>query len=221
VTRAEAGEPDRRDAILDAAMKEFAEQGFAGARTKAIARKADVNIALMYYHYQSKEKLYAAVLERVFVEWARRLSQALQDHATATEKLVAYVEAYFDFVAEAPERPRLVQQEMMQLGCSEMERLNRLAKTHVRPTYRALLDVLRQGHRSGEFREVSPDFAHSIGAIIVTYFTSSTFVEAVTGHNPLTPHRIAQRRKSVLDTILASVLDRGAGRIRTRKEKHA
>ena len=61
------GQPEEsRAAILQAAAKEFAEHGIAGARTDAIAREARVNKALLYYYFKDKETLYGAVLDDAF-----------------------------------------------------------------------------------------------------------------------------------------------------------
>ena len=61
------GRPEQsRAAILQAAIREFAREGVAGARTDAIARAAKVNKALLYYYFKDKEALYGAVLDQVF-----------------------------------------------------------------------------------------------------------------------------------------------------------
>jgi AcrR family transcriptional regulator len=50
-----------RQALLDAALDEFAEHGYAGARVADIARRAGVNKQLINYYFGSKEGLYLAV----------------------------------------------------------------------------------------------------------------------------------------------------------------
>lgn len=50
--------------ILEAATKEFSQYGQAGARIDRIARRAGVNKAMIYYHFQSKEQLYQTILEQ-------------------------------------------------------------------------------------------------------------------------------------------------------------
>jgi AcrR family transcriptional regulator len=208
-----------RSAILNAATNEFARMGLAGARIQSIAQEAGVNVALLYYYFETKENLYAAVLDQVFSNWAQRVSPALEGEGSPREKVMAYVEAYFDFIAESPHRPRLVQQEMMQLGSRGFGDLQVMARKHVRPVHRELLELLRKGYKEGEFRKVTPDFVYSISGIIVGYFTSSTFIHAVSGRNPLTPAHIAQRRQSVLDTVAAALLQPDAGRNCKRKEE--
>ena len=190
-----------RSAILEAATYEFARMGFAGARIQSIVVAAGVNIALLYYYFGTKEKLYAAVLEQVFAQWAQRVEAALDANGSPRQKVTAYMEAYFDFVAEAPYRPRLVQQEMTQVGRGSVRRLNALATRYARPVHQKVLQLLRQGYQEGEFRRVAPDFVYSMSAVIVSYFTSSSFIQVVSGRDPLTAARIAQRRKSVVDMI--------------------
>lgn len=51
-------------AILDAAEAVFAENGFEGATTRAIAEKAEINSALIHYYFRNKEKLFKAVVAR-------------------------------------------------------------------------------------------------------------------------------------------------------------
>ena len=58
-------DPERtRERILGAAVVEFGEHGFAGARISAIARRAGVNEQLISYYFDSKEGLYGALQQR-------------------------------------------------------------------------------------------------------------------------------------------------------------
>ena len=56
---------ETRTRILDAALGEFSALGLAGARMDQIAAAAGVNKALLYYHFDSKEKLYIAAVEMI------------------------------------------------------------------------------------------------------------------------------------------------------------
>jgi AcrR family transcriptional regulator len=58
-------DPERtRERILDAAVVEFGEHGFAGARISAIASRAGVNEQLISYYFDSKEGLYRTLQDR-------------------------------------------------------------------------------------------------------------------------------------------------------------
>jgi TetR/AcrR family transcriptional regulator len=54
---------DRRPDILKAAMQLFARKGFRGTTTKDLAAQAEVNEAIIFRHFSTKEDLYRAILE--------------------------------------------------------------------------------------------------------------------------------------------------------------
>ena len=58
-----------RNRILDVAMREFAENGFAGARVDRIAQRAGVNKQLLYYYFDDKKGLYDAAIVHVEDEY--------------------------------------------------------------------------------------------------------------------------------------------------------
>src|SRR5512138_1152449 len=147
------GNPEAtRDAILKAALHEFAAEGIAGARTDAIARAAGVNKALLYYYFQDKETLYGAALDHVFGGLVERVRIPLEAPMPPRQKLLAYVGAHFDYVASSADYPRVVMREMMRAGRHASPHLKRVAKTYFRPIQAQLLQLFREGIASGEFR---------------------------------------------------------------------
>jgi AcrR family transcriptional regulator len=54
---------DRREQIIDAAMRVFAQKGFVRATNRDIAREAGITTGLIYYYFKSKEDLLRAALE--------------------------------------------------------------------------------------------------------------------------------------------------------------
>src|SRR6266700_7941368 len=110
------GQPEEsRAAILQAAAQEFAEHGIAGARTDAIAREARVNKALLYYYFKDKETLYGAVLDNAFAGLKITVFEVLDGDLPPRKKILAYVGAYFDFIAANQFYPRLMHADMMRV----------------------------------------------------------------------------------------------------------
>lgn len=74
--------PPTRDAdatkrkIFDAARKEFAAKGIAGARVEAIARRAGTNKRMLYYYFTSKAGLFREILRNKLAESTDRLRAA-------------------------------------------------------------------------------------------------------------------------------------------------
>jgi len=55
---------DTKTKILDAALELFSEKGFKATTTKSIAEKAEVNEVTLFRYFESKEKLFLAVIDR-------------------------------------------------------------------------------------------------------------------------------------------------------------
>ncbi len=201
------GQPEEsRAAILHAAAKEFAEHGIAGARTDAIARAARVNKALIYYYFTDKETLYGAVLDNAFSGMKTKVFNVLDSELPPREKIIAYVGAYFDFIASNQIYPKLMQREMMRAREGHSEHIDRLVKTYFQPIYRRVGELLHKGIDQGEFRPVDPvHFVPSMVAMIIFYFSSAPVMQRIVRFNPLTPERIAERRAAVLDFISAAL----------------
>ena len=202
-----------RDAILRAALAEFAQEGLAGARMDAIAASARVNKALLYYYFRDKESLYGAVLDRFFIRLTERVMTELDGTAPLGERLLRYTCAHFDCVAESPHYARLFQGEVMSAGRGGAPHLNRIAERYIRPIAMRVSELLQQGTASGEFRQVDPlQFAPSIAAINVHYFVIAPVARVLFDRDPYAPAAIRQRRAAVLDFVAAALFaDREAG----------
>jgi AcrR family transcriptional regulator len=90
--RAPAGSDRKRDAdrskerILDAALVEFGEHGYAGARIGAIARRAGVNQQLISYYFDGKEGLHRALTDR----WRAMSARLSPPDAPLSEVVAAF-----------------------------------------------------------------------------------------------------------------------------------
>lgn len=82
-----------RAKIVAAAVAEFAEKGFAGARVEAIGRRAGVNKQLLYHYFGGKEELFRAVLDRQVEQNTRRQGSVPADPTR-------FPEYYFDLLRE-------------------------------------------------------------------------------------------------------------------------
>jgi AcrR family transcriptional regulator len=147
--RSQVGEETRRD-IIDAAMKEFAEKGLIGARVDDIAARTRTTKPMIYYHFGSKEKLYATVMEEAY-GGVRRQEQGLHlDDLPPESAMQRLVEVTFDHHAAHPEHVRLVCVENMErarhiTGRPSMVQRNAIAIETVRT-------LLERGERDGVFR---------------------------------------------------------------------
>jgi AcrR family transcriptional regulator len=90
-----------RERILEAATTEFAAHGVAGARVDRIAQAAECNKNLIYIYFESKEALFAAVLQK-------HLGSVYEKVAFTSDDLPAYAGHVFDFAMTHPDLMRLM-----------------------------------------------------------------------------------------------------------------
>jgi TetR/AcrR family transcriptional regulator len=200
---------ESRAAILNAAVREFAQEGLSGARTDAIAKAARVNKALLYYYFEDKEALYRAVLDQVFSGLLQSVLPVFARDLTPGEKILTYLGAHFDYIAGHPLYPRVVQGEMLRANRGNVSEVQRLKKQYFLPLFTEVDKTLKEGIATGEFRAVhTQHFMQSMGAVVVMYFNSVTVMKLMTGFDPLDPERIAERRAFVLDFISAALFKR-------------
>jgi TetR/AcrR family transcriptional regulator len=194
----QARSAETRAAILAAAADAFAESGLAGARTDAIAAAAGVNKAMLYYYFQSKDRLYEAVVENHFAEFNRRALQVLAAPGPARSVLLHYVNLFFDFIMERHRYARIYQQLMMTGG----RPLERLVRRYFLPRSAALDRVLERGVRTGEFRRADRRHtAISIVALIVFYFSASQVLQFLGQPDAYDRVNLKARKREVLDFI--------------------
>lgn len=195
-----------RAAILNAAVREFANEGIAGARTDAIAAAAKVNKALLYYYFKDKEALYGAVLDRVFGGLKRNIHQVFSSDLPPPQRILAYAGAHFDYIAGNPLYPKIVQAEMMRAGRGKTAHFERIVRQYFRPIFTSVAETLRQGMERGEFRAVDPmNFIPSMIAVIVFHFNAAPVMRLMIGGNPMSAKSLASRRAAVLDFIAAAL----------------
>ncbi len=96
--------PHKRDAvrskksILDAALIEFSQYGYAGARIDRIARRAGISKPMLYEYFGDKDALYAAALRRAYIQirvGESKLNLGEMDPESAIRALVFFTLRHF------------------------------------------------------------------------------------------------------------------------------
>jgi AcrR family transcriptional regulator len=96
---------------LDAALRVFAELGYAGASVRVLAEAAGVNVATVHYHFGDKAGLYQTVVLRLHADLESALPQV--GLALQRQGLEAVVLAALDFCAAHRDHVRLLQRHLL------------------------------------------------------------------------------------------------------------
>src|SRR5690242_11336930 len=93
-----AGEPSVRTRLLDAAEELFYERGVAATGVDAVLRRAHVAPATLYAHFDGKDGLVAAYLQRRHERWRATWEAALERAGTdAVARLLSVLDAVLEF----------------------------------------------------------------------------------------------------------------------------
>lgn len=103
---------DTRAAVLAAARKLFAQRGFDGTSTRAIATAAGANLGAIPYHFGTKDALYEAVLATVAEPLVARVRAADAGAPSPLDAIEAIVRAFAGYLADYPEVPALMVREL-------------------------------------------------------------------------------------------------------------
>src|SRR2546426_1642747 len=96
-----------QERILQAAFKEFAGKGFAGARVDGIARRAGINKRMLYHYFGDKEALFREVLRR-------KMAQRLAWGAATPDDPAESLPYWFDLACKDMDWIRLLEWEALQ-----------------------------------------------------------------------------------------------------------
>lgn len=166
-------DPERTSAsILAAAVTEFTEKGYAGARIDSIAEKSGANKRMIYHYFGDKDGLYLAVLESAYIgirSSETELQLANLEPVEAIEKLVAFTWNYF---IEHPEFLSILATENLHRA-KFLKKSKKVLQLHS-PQVSMISDVLKRGAESGVFRRgVDPIYVYiSIASLGIFYLSN-------------------------------------------------
>lgn len=161
---------DSRLKLIEAATILFAQKGLAGVSIREIAKQAGVNSALISYHFEGKEGLYAAVLEHQLFFMSEIVKRISNDHLSPSEQIKEYANAVLGLHQRSPMLVRFIYSELFNPSpCFEMMKQKFFAKL-----FQALKGTITEGIAKGQFRaDLNPEKAViSLVGIMNFYFIS-------------------------------------------------
>ena len=139
----------RADAIVDAAANVFAERGYHGTSTQAIADVLGLRQASLYYYFPSKEAALELVCERGVDGFVETAEAILAGAGTPLEKLTALIAAHLAPNASKRDYVKVFINERRYLPDASRRRIGRKS----RRIERCFEEVIRAGIADGSMRE--------------------------------------------------------------------
>jgi AcrR family transcriptional regulator len=139
---------ETREAIVQSALRLFAKRGVSGTSIDQIAREAGITKGAVYWHFDSKDTLFEAIMERIRERWQESVQAPLAGKATAEARLEALFEGYAELFTATPEICLFMQRVLLEGDRTFSPRVARIFTQ----TARLMAKVLEEGKTRAEFR---------------------------------------------------------------------
>lgn len=190
-----------RDQIVATAITAFSSLGFEGATTRLIAEQAGVNQGLITHHFNNKEELWKAAVDRLFANLQGDLEPRMEawqdaDRPTRVRMLIRY---FVRYASAHPEQLRF----MMQEGLNSGPRMQWLVKNHLSDMYSDFQAMLHDAR--AENMLIDGDDVHIFYAFVgaaSTIFALASECEHLTGVDPVTEQSVEAHTRLIEAMLL-------------------
>jgi AcrR family transcriptional regulator len=138
---------ERRQALIDTAIRVFSEGSYRGTTTAEIARAAGISEPILYRHFASKRELYLAALDHV---WGKMRTSWDETLATTPDVRAAIEAMGRGHVTVRDCKFQLAELWVQALGeASEDVELRKHLRRHMREVHDFLASLIRRGQEEG------------------------------------------------------------------------
>jgi len=189
----------KRAQIIEAAISEFCERGYASTRMSDVAKRARVSYGLIYHYFGSKEVLFDSVVETWWDSVYRMLETERDETKPVQLKLENMVEYMMGMYETKPE--------IVSIFITEVSRSSNYHAVHgvvnIEKAFSLVQDIMKQGQLSGL---LNPAISARYLSYIFVGAIESMLTVLVMGNEPLN----AARRERIATAIIKIFLDGAA-----------
>eukprot|EP01136_Pigoraptor_vietnamica_P035992 Opistho-1_new@101957 len=157
---------DKQLEILQVAEQLFAEDGFDGTSVRDIAKKANINIAMISYYFGSKEKLLESLIINRISDMRLQLESLYNENISPTAKVEKLIELYISRINKNRCMYQIIHFEFSTKKRElKFEKFSEMKKENLK----ALEKIIKEGQDSGEFQK-DINVALLSPTILGTYF---------------------------------------------------
>src|SRR5216117_2842224 len=145
-------DPDKPQAIIDAAIRVFARNGYYNSRVSDIAREAGIASGTIYLYFKTKDDILVRLFREKMAEWVALVRKEVAAEGDPLAKIRKIVALHFRKIEESPDLAEVVQVELRQ-----GHKFFRGASAHEVSAYFELIgSILEEGQVAGAIRRDLP-----------------------------------------------------------------
>jgi len=200
-------EPEKRRAILHAALKVFAERGYHGCRIADVASQAGVAYGLVYHYFRNKDELLESVFDeqwRIFIGAIRAIADG---PGSAVEQIASVIRFALDVFRTAPAAVRVLILEVPR--SPDVVRAGSTRQTF-ETAMRLVAEMVERGQREGVLRtDLEPLVAAASVLGVLDMNLAGMLTGLLTAPQP-SEEDLEKMKRQVVAAALGSVLPPGA-----------
>ncbi|MDR5826317.1 CerR family C-terminal domain-containing protein [Caballeronia sp. LP006] len=168
-----AHEPDKRERILVAAEKLFAQEGYHGVSMRDIAKSAEVGLPIIVYHFETKLNLYRSIFEFRREIMEERLNDLGKiDDFDSEDAVERIVRAFIAPIVRSHATPEGIYhaQLVVREASDPQEATRGIIEEYFDPLARAFIDALRKAIPTASHEYLCWAYLFSVGALVMSDF---------------------------------------------------
>ena len=184
-----------RTRLLQAALVEIAQKGFAEANINHISETAGFSKGTIYNYFPSKQALMLALIDEAGAAHVRYITQRLQAVMDPAKRLVCFFESGFQFIEEFPAQAQFLITTLYSPGVEMQKAMFRAYQ----PMFRLVAqEILAPGVEQGLFRPM--DVQVTTNLLMMLYLGSGSHVDEH-GKVFMDPHQVADFARRALQHV--------------------
>lgn len=209
---------DTREKIMAAAIRLFASKGRYGTKMEEVGAQADVNKAMVYYYYSSKENLYFEVLKTILREQQEHahgnfsvVQEPLPDYIELIKKVIRIMYTRFQ---KDPDGSKIMLDAMINMPDMMFNAIQTVSKEQDntrKSDQMKLYDMITEGIASGTFRNIDPGhtFISIIGLATIYHLVGKPIAQNFLNLKIEDEQAfLREREDAILDLVLYGIVGR-------------
>ena len=148
----------RKRAIMNAALKLFAQFGYEDTTVDMIAEKSELSKGLVYFYFQSKEHILSEIIREYYTPLVSRLEDVVQEYENPLDKFKAFIQTGLEFYAQNPDLAKVLFTVMTPHQVKKLKAQYQHTFTELHKIVAKVLDnILKEGIETGTFKDVNLD----------------------------------------------------------------
>lgn len=191
--------------ILVAAREEFLSTGYAAARMRSIAEKAEINKGLLHYYFKSKDALFFKVFEDSFKQVMDALRQAFSMDVSVFEKVEAFVDIYANFLSQNPSMPLFI---LTEVNRDPETQFTKMRERGFTPPSELFIKTVEDAKEKGEIRAdiCAVDLIMNMMSMMIFPTISKPMTKMILGMTEEEHLKLLSKRKSTVKSFIIKAI---------------